>query len=265
MDAKITALRGAAGTNAGLGEAAEGGGHSSFARNIFSMLERTEYRRCESGEDVEAIYRLRYAAYRQADLVPANPERMVRDEFDDLSNCHRFGVYVDGHLASTIRLHVVTAATPRSPSVSVYPDILLPRLRAGERFIDPSRFAAHPDWMRVYPQLPYLTLRLAGMACFHFDAPYCISMIREDHAAFYKRVYKSRAIGEARDYGGVINCAALLYQADVLAIQDETFARFPFFWSSKVEQRLMFGATARGEPAPLTILPTARYMDRVAA
>ena len=264
MNGNVTSLRGAADESGTVDGDASGKGMSSFARNIFAMLERTEYRRCESGEDLEAIYRLRYAAYRLNDLVPENPGRMVTDEFDDLPNCHRFGVYVDGNLASTIRLHVVTATTPRSPAASVYPDILLPRLRAGDRFIDPSRFAAHPDWMRVYPQLPYLTLRLAGMACFHFDAPYCLSMIREDHAAFYKRVYQSRPIGEPRDYGGVINCAATLYQADVLAIQDETFARFPFFRSSKVEQRLMFGATVKGEPAPLTILPTARYMDRAA-
>lgn len=264
MNGNVTSLRGAADESGTVDGDASGKEMSSFARNIFAMLERTEYRRCESGEDLEAIYRLRYAAYRLNDLVPENPQRMVTDEFDDLPNCHRFGVYVDGNLASTIRLHVVTAATPQSPSTSVYPDILLPRLRAGERFIDPSRFAAHPDWMRVYPQLPYLTLRLAGMACYHFNAPYCISMIREDHAAFYRRVYQSRPIGPARDYGGVINCAALLYQADVLAIQDETFARFPFFWSSKVEQRLMFGRTAKGEPAPLTILPTARYMQKAA-
>lgn len=237
---------------------------SAFVRGVFATLERTEYRRCESGEDLEDIYRLRYDAYRLNDLVPENPDRMVTDEFDDLPNCHRFGIYIDGHLASTIRLHAVTAATPYSPSTSVYPEQLLPRLRAGERFIDPSRFAAHPEWSRTYPQLPYLTLRLAGMACFHFNAPYCISMIREDHAAFYKRVYKSRPIGEARPYGGVINCMALLYQADVLAIQNETFARFPFFWSSKLEQRMMFGRPPKGELAPLTVLPTAKYMLRAA-
>lgn len=261
MAGSVTALPSAAD---GQRDASVDTGYSAFAKNVFAMLERTEYRRCESGEDLESIYGLRYAAYRLNDLVPENPSRMVTDEFDNLPNCHRFGVYVDGQLASTIRLHVVTAQTPHSPSTSVYPDILLPRLRAGERFIDPSRFAADPEASRLYPQLPYLTLRLAGMACFHFDAPYCISMIREDHAAFYKRVYRSRPIGEARAYGGVINCSALLYQADVLAIQNETFARFPFFWSSKVEQRLMFGRTARGEPEPLTILPTAKYMARAA-
>lgn len=261
MSGNVTTLHGAAAETARGIPANE---YSSFVRNIFSLLERTEYRRCESGEDLENIYRLRYIAYRLNDLVQENPDRMVQDEFDDLPNCHRFGIYVDGHLVSTIRLHDVNAATPVSPSTSVYPDLLLPRLRAGERFVDPSRFAADPEWSRVYPQLPYLTLRLAGMACFHFNAPYCISMIRGDHEAFYRRIYQSRPIGDARPYGGVINCFALLYQADVLAIQDETFARFPFFWSSPVEQRLMFGQPPKGELAPLTILPTAKYM-RVAA
>ena len=196
---------------------------NAFTRNVFSVLERTEYRRVESGEDLESIYRLRYKSYRLNDLVPENAEGTVHDAFDDLPNCHRFGVYIDGNLVSTLRLFF----THVSPEVET-------------------------------------TLRLAGMACFHFNAPYCISMIREDHAAFYKRVYRSRPIGDARPYEGVINCFALLYQADVLAIQDETFARFPFFWSSPVEQRLLFGTTRKGDPAPLTVLPTAKYMRKAA-
>lgn len=237
---------------------------TAFARNVLALLERTEYRRCDKGEELEDIYRLRYDAYKLSDLVPENPDQIVRDKYDDLPNCHRFGIYVDGHLVSTLRLHEVTREMPWSPSMSVYSDLLMPRLEAGERFIDPSRFAADPEWSRIYPQIPYVTLRLAGMACFHFDAPFCICMIREDHAAFYRRVYKSRPIGDARPYEGVINCSALLYQSDVLAIQDETFARFPFFWSSKMEQRLMFGPVTKGELGPLTILPTAKYLRRAA-
>ena len=233
---------------------------TGFVKSVLALLERTEYRRCDKGEELEDIYRLRYNAYKLNQLVPENPDHIVHDDFDELPNCHRFGVYIDGNLASTIRLHDVTADTPWSPSMSVYPDLLLPRLAAGERFIDPSRFAADQEFSRMYPQIPYITLRLAGMACFHFNAPFCISMIREDHAAFYKRVYQSRPIGDARPYAGVINCSALLYQADVLAIQTETFKRYPFFWSSPFEQRLMFARPEEGELAPLTILPTAKYM-----
>ena len=56
----------------------------------------------------------------------------------------------------------------------------------------------------------------------------------------------------------------VLYQADVNAIRLRSFVRFPFFRSTAMEQRLMFGRTAKGEPAPLTILPTARYMQHAA-
>lgn len=264
MSARLTALQGAVAGVHELSPDRRAAEPSSFARSVLAVLDRAEYRRCDRGEDLEDIYRLRYAAYRLNDLVPEDSSRSVQDEMDDLPNCHRFGLYIDGDLVSTIRLHTVTAETPFSPAMSVYADILAPRLAAGEVFIDPSRFAVHPDWSRIYPQIPYLTLRLPGMACIHYGAPYCISMIREDHAAFYRRVYKSRPIGDARPYGGVINCFALLYQADVLAIMDETYARYPFFKSTPIERRLMFAEPRMGELAPLTILPTPRYIQAAA-
>lgn len=239
------------------------GQYSSFVKNIFSILERTEYRRCETGEDVENIYRLRYKAYRRTDMVPGNPDHIIHDDLDDLPNCYRFGVYIDGELVSTLRLHHVSKAHAQSPSTIVYPDVLLPRVALGQTFIDPSRFAADPEWSKIYPQIPYLTLRLAGMACFHFEAPYCLSTIRPDHAGFYRRIYESNQIGDLRDYPG-LNYQVMLYQADVSAIRQRSFVRFPFFRSTAMEQRLMFGQTARGEPAPLTILPTAQYIKPAA-
>jgi hypothetical protein len=231
---------------------------SSFARNILSLLERTEYRRCDKGEDLEDIYRLRYKSYRLSDMVPENPKHIVHDDLDEAPNCYKFGIYVDGVLVSTLRIHHACAATPQSPSNTVYGDILQPMMAKGMSFVDPSRFAADPDWSRVFPQIPYLTLRLAGMACFHFDAPYCLSTIREEHAGFYKRIYYSEKIGELRNYPG-LNYPVVLYRADVNAIRERSFARFPFFKSTAMEQRLMFGKPSQGELAPLTILPTAKY------
>ena len=52
--------------------------------------------------------------------------------------------------------------------------------------------------------------------------------------------------------------------ADVFAIREDTYRRFPFFKSTKMEQRMMFGRPAHGEPAPLTILPTAKYWSDAA-
>lgn len=260
MRGNVTTLPEAAGERPG---ADFGEIQSVLARNVFSLLERTEYRRCESGEDLEDIYRLRYKSYRRTDMVSENTSQLIHDELDDLPNCHRFGVYIDGMLVSTLRIHQVTQNTPTSPSSIVYPDLVMPRLAAGDTFIDPSRFAADPEWSRAYPQIPYITLRLAGMACCHFATPYCLSTIRPDHTAFYRRIYESRQIGELRDYPG-LNYQVVLYEADVEAIRLRSFVRFPFFRSTTMEQRLMFGQTAKGEPEPLTILPTAKYMLRAA-
>ena len=260
MSAHITMLPGAAATSRRPAPEAQ---NSAFVRSVFSLLERTEYRRCDKGEDLEDIYRLRYRAYRIHGVVPANASRMILDDLDDASNVYRFGVYVDQHLVSTLRIHVLDQEHRTGPSTQAFGDIVHPMIDAGDTFIDPSRFAADPEWSKVYPQLPYITLRLAGMACFYFNAPYCLSTIRDDHSAFYKRIYASQKIGEARSYPGVFTPVEL-YRADVNAIRQRSFERYPFFFSTAWEERLMFGRPELGEPAPLTILPTARYMMKAA-
>lgn len=236
---------------------------SDFVRRIEALLDRTEYRRCDKGEDLEDIYRLRYKSYRLSDMVSEQAEHTIHDALDEAENCHKFGIYIDGTLVSTLRVHHADAQTPCSPSTMVYGDILRPMMAEGASFVDPSRFAADPEWSRVYPQIPYLTLRLAGMACFHFGAPFCLATIREDHAGFYKRIYESRQIGGLRSYPG-LNYPVVLYRADVNAIRERSFARFPFFRSTRMEQRLMFGETKPGDIAPLTILPTAKYYREAA-
>lgn len=236
---------------------------SSFTRNMFALFERTEYRRCEAGEDLEDIFRLRYKSYRLSDMVPSNRDHIIHDALDDAPNCHKFGIFIDGAIVSTLRLHHVAADADRSPSMMVYGDLLGPMIGAGAGFADPSRFAADPEWSRIYPQIPYLTLRLASMACFHFGAPFCLATIREEHSAFYRRIFSSERIGEERAYPG-LNYPVVLYQANVLAIRERFFARFPFFRSTGVEQRLLFTPTAAGEPAPLTVLPTARFIRQAA-
>ena len=236
---------------------------SEFSRKVSELLERTEYRRCEKGEEIEDIYRLRYKSYRASDMVSDMPEQSISDSLDDTANCFKFGIYIDGMLVSTIRIHHVTGREAISPSISVYRDILRPLLDAGDTFVDPSRFAADPEWSRVYPQIPYITLRLAGMACCHFDAPYCLSTIKEEHVGFYKRIYRSEQIGDLREYPG-LNYPVVLYRATVAAIRERSFTRYPFFKSTPMEQRMLFAPPEEGELAPLTILPTAKYTRELA-
>ncbi len=236
---------------------------SAFALGVEALLERTEYRRCDKGEDLEDVYRLRYKAYRSNDMVPDSDTHLIHDELDETPNVYRFGVYVDQRLVSTLRIHHVTQATPQSPSTKAFGDIVYPMIEAGDTFVCPSRFASDPEWTRIYPQLPYVTLRLPGVACLNFQTPYGLSTVREDHAGFYKRIWDSERISEPRSYPGVFN-KVVLYRTSALANRERYFQRFPFFRSTPLEQRMLFARPARGELEPLTILPTAKYYREAA-
>ncbi|MBR2686332.1 MAG: hypothetical protein IKE42_00660 [Aquamicrobium sp.] len=231
---------------------------ATLSEKVFELLNRSEYRRCDKGEDLEDIYRLRYKAFRSSDMVSDNISHTISDELDEVPNCYRFGIYVEQRLVSTMRIHHVTLETPLSPSTKAFGDIIYPMLEAGDTFVCMSRFASDPDWTRVYPQLAYVTLRLAGMACFYFEAPYGLSTVREDHAGFYRRVYYSEQISELRTYPG-IQRRVVLFRTDAYANRERYYARFPFFRSTAAERRMLFAPPEPGELAPLTILPTAKY------
>ncbi|MEX0956606.1 MAG: hypothetical protein WDZ83_15525 [Rhizobiaceae bacterium] len=241
---------------------ANNGEMSAFARHVSELLEHVEYRRCESGEDLEDIYRLRYDAYLAVGMIRPNASHKIIDEFDESPSAYRFGVYYDGHLVSTLRLHHVTAEFPDSPSVKVFKDVLMPRLQAGETFVDPSRFAANAEWAASLRVLPYITLRLAQVACRYFKPTACLTAIKEEHSAFYTRTLYAEPITEARTYPG-LTTPVLLYQSPYPDAPDKVAARFPFFESTPMEQRMLF-ERREGELAPLTILPTAKYLKAAA-
>jgi len=236
---------------------------SAFVRTVLSVMDHVEYRFCESGEDLEAIYRLRYESYLQAGMLKPNAMRMVHDKFDDLPNSYRYGVFYDGHLISTLRLHYVSSQFPTSPSTEVFSDVLAPRLAAGETFIDPSRFAADSEWSSTLRVIPYITLRLAMVASRFFRPNACLTAIKEEHASFYKRVCNAEAVVEARTYPG-LTVPVYLYQSRTPEAVDQAEERFPFFKSTSLEQRLLFQRPKHGELAPLTILPSARHFAHAA-
>jgi hypothetical protein len=244
-------------------ETSEPQNSSAFTRNITALLERTEYRRCDAREDMEAVYRLRYKAYRTHGLVSEKKDHMISDSHDEAPNCYQFGIFVDDNLVSTVRLHHLTWAEPYGPVMSVFGDILAPRMERGETFINPSQLTADPDWTSSIRALPYLTLRLAVIANSYFKSTNCVCMIREDHTAFYRRIFGSVQVGHPRPYPP-FTVPVMLYDSDCSINLEKTVKRFPFFRSMPVEQRMLFAKPARGELAPLTILPSLKYVREAA-
>lgn len=230
---------------------------TGFSASVMRFLESIEYRRVDNADDLEDVARIRYKAFTMVGLAPQNGELLI-DDLDFKPNAHVMGIFFDEQLVSTIRVHHVTSAQRDSVAVSHFPDVMNPLLDAGQTFIDPVRFAADPDIMREYPALPYLTLRVATMATDYFHTDYCLSVIKPNHRAFYKRIFNSHPLVEPR-YFPKYDSNIELHASNAHVELQKIYDRFPFFNSQLCERRLMFAPRQELYMPPLTIRPTARY------
>ena len=112
----------------------------SFYDQVARLLDRIEYRRADSPAQREALFRLRYQAYMRDGTIAPSADGTFSDPYDDKGNVYLFGLYLDGVLASSLRLHVGSAKRPDFPSREVFPDFLQPLLDDGKVIIDPTRF-----------------------------------------------------------------------------------------------------------------------------
>ncbi|GLR87560.1 N-acyl amino acid synthase FeeM domain-containing protein [Bradyrhizobium iriomotense] len=223
----------------------------SSARSVISaagpgadLLTDVDYRLAETHEEKEEIYNLRYRAYLREGAVKESADGRVTDRYDDLPNSWTFGVYLQGELCSSVRISLLTAEWRESTSTDVFPDVLLPRLDRGEVMIDPTRFVADPDKARRVPELPYLTLRIAYMACEQFKADLGLAIVRAEHQAFYRRVFLHATIAEPRLVPGLTKPFGLM-AADFPSFRKRVFERYPVMRSTAFERRMLFGR--RGE------------------
>jgi len=222
---------------------------SSFSDRVSQLLDRIDYRIIESDEDREAIARLRYDAYLREGAISPNPSKTFTDPYDDKKNVWIFGLYIDGELASSIRIHVASKDDPVFPSLSVFSDLLEPVLEAGNTIIDPTRFVTDPRLSRLYPGLPHVTLRLCWLAAEQFAAEHFLVAVRAEHQAFYSRVFRHRSICGPRTYP-MLSKPITLMTVNYKDVADQVHRRYPFFRSTFFERRMLF---ARYQP----VLPTA--------
>jgi hypothetical protein len=196
-----------------------------------------DYRLAETETEKEAIYSLRYRAYLHEGAIEPREDRRLADRFDGAPNSWTFGVFVDGQLASSLRISVATPDYPDSPAVDAFPDILRPQLALGKTIVDPNRFVAEPTLK--LPHLPYMTLRLAYVACSYFNADLGTATARAEHQAFYRRVFLHEPLCAPRPYPTLTKPLGLM-AVDFPALREKVFARYPYFRSSYFERRMLF-------------------------
>jgi hypothetical protein len=210
-----------------------------FSDRITHLLERVDYRRADTVEVREDIFRLRYEAYLREGAIPPNFGKRLADDYDEMPNAWIFGIYIEDQLASSIRLHVATKDNPELPGNRVFSDILRPEIEAGRTVIDPTRFVADHNCTRLYPEVPYITVRLAWLASEYFQTDLLLATVRAEHQAFYKRVFGHKPICPPRPYPSLtkpISLMTLDYQNE----RERVMLRYPFFRSTFFERRMLF-------------------------
>jgi hypothetical protein len=212
----------------------------SLIDRVMNLVERADYRSADTPEERQAIFRLRYQAYLREGAIPPNLSQSFADPLDDAPNALIYGVYVDGELASSIRLHVATREQPGLPALNVFSDLLSPEIAAGKVIIDPTRFVADRLASRRYPELCYVTTRLAWLASEYFGADLLLATVRAEHQAFYRRVFGHKLICEPRHYPSLTKPISLM-ALDYRLNRERVLRRYPFFRSTYFERRMLFG------------------------
>ncbi len=210
---------------------------STFNASANELLELIDYRRAESYEERDAIFRLRYDCYLREEAIQPNQAMRLTDEYDD--SAWVFGLCIDGRLVSAIRICVATRDNPVLPALETYPDHLMPLLEAGMTVVEPSRFVVDQASMRKYPKLAYLTARIGWLAGAYFNADMILASCRLEHQAFYKRTYGYRPVCGLRPYLMLAKPLSLMV-LDYHAQKENVHRRYPFFRSTFFERRMLF-------------------------
>jgi hypothetical protein len=212
---------------------------NNFANYVASLSSRIEWVRAETTEERQAIFRLRYQAYLREGMTPANPFEKFTDGADSVENSYLFGVYIDGKLASSLRLHIASKGHPDVPSLEVFPHVLQPLLDAGRVIVDCTHLVADEGLSRQYPVLPYITLRPCMLAAEYFRGDELLAAVRLEHQAFYRRAFNYRVLCEPRPHPPLTKHLSLMTLYFPVAA-NQLYQKYPFLCSSAFERDRLF-------------------------
>jgi len=216
---------------------------STFAQRVEKVIEKTEYRRADRWEDKEAIFKLRHQAYSREGYIEQNPEGIFQDAEDDVPNAWLIGLYIDGELAGSVRLHVASRTEHYLPITARFTDAIAPRLQAGNVIVDATRMSSRLEISRAYPCMPYLLMRCAFLAEDHFGADYLTAACRIEYEGAYRRMWGAKRMA------GPLPYPPLARPHVVMAHEHKTMgtavrARYPFLRSTKEERHALFSRSS---------------------
>ena len=216
---------------------------STLDERIRELLPVVEYRKMDQIEDRLAVQQMRLAGFRESFDIVEGWQGFDDAEYENNLNNHTIGIFVGGQLASSIRITVITSEIQNAWAVDIFNKELQPKLDAGYVLIEVSRLVVDPLIATQMPELPYITFRAVAMACVHYQADECFSILRMKHVPFYRRLFNGEVLGDVYFYTP-FQCEAQMVTSRLKVIRDQLNFRFSSFGSTYLERRQLFGAAA---------------------
>ena len=171
------------------------------------MLNKTsaahDCRIARTREELDEVYRLRYACYRRKNSIDPRADERFTDPFDEMESNFSFLVRDAAEQAlATVRISVVNPARgwTDSPAQHVYGDHPELIRMSGESYVEASRLCFGPQARR--DTFVRLLGNMAALADF-YEVGWLVACPRVEHAETYQRMFGFQPLAAPRQYYGV--------------------------------------------------------------
>ena len=206
------------------------------------LLDRVQHRSVRTRSEIEAVDWIRREAASRRGIDPRAEHRLDK-ALDHAPDTWVTATFIDGELASTLRIRAPAKANDRLPSANVFSDGIEPYLQKGAAIIDTSQLAVRLEYAQRFPEMPYVAQRPAWLAGEHFDADFIVATIFRELQPFYQRVFGYEPWRELRPHPD-FDCDMCCMRLDFRAAKQGVEASHPFLRSSQAERDALFRRSA---------------------
>lgn len=156
-----------------------------------------------TSQELEQVYKLRYACYRRKNSIDHRDDERFKDPFDELESNFSFLVRdAKKEPLATVRISVVNPSLnwTDSPARHVYGDHPELKRISGESYVEASRLCFGPQARR--DAFVRLLGNMAALADF-YDVGWLVACPRVEHAQTYQRMFGFAPLAAPRQYYGV--------------------------------------------------------------
>lgn len=174
----------------------------------------------------EAVFELRYRAYRHQDVIAPDASARFEDEFDHAENSIIWALEEDGAIVASMRSTWATQGGKQTiPEMLAYQDVIHAVVPAGAALISGNRLVTLPQSMsrssRAVESLLRFHLQVAAR-----EGRWALAAARHNHLPYYQRLLALEHVSEPRRYPG-LTCDMYLMACDFLSNINEVILRNP--------------------------------------